>query len=455
MKKILHIGLLILLGAVFTLTGCKKYLQEKSDRRLVIPNSLKDLQALLDNYGAVNFNGPSSAEVSADDYYLNEADYNGLFYEYDQHKYTWQKEDAFAPGDLGNDWETIYNLVYLSNTVLDQLDRIPVDAINRSQWDNVKGQALLFRGKSYLEALQIWSLAYDKNTSSTDLGIPIRLNPDFNEKSVRLNLEQGYERVLNDLHAAAGLLPVSTPSVLRASKCAAYSLLARTNLSMRNYNAAGLYADSALAIKSTLIDYNTLDASQLYPINETNEEMILETGAALGDPLDPSRARIPEKLYNLYNVNDLRKTVFFRSNDDGTYGFKGEYLGSQSLFLGVATDELYLVKAECEARLNNPELAMSFLNQLLIKRYKTGTYINKSAGSSTVALNIVKEERRKELLMRGLRWSDLKRYNKEGDNITLTRALGNAIYTLAPNSLRYALPIPEDIIGLSGMPQNQ
>jgi len=56
--------------------------------------------------------------------------------------------------------------------------------------------------------------------------------------------------------------------------------------------------------------------------------------------------------------------------------------------------------------------------------------------------------------MRTLRYTDLKRLNKEGANITLTRFIKGQTYTLLPNDPRYALPIPDDVIQVSGMPQN-
>ena len=64
------------------------------------------------------------------------------------------------------------------------------------------------------------------------------------------------------------------------------------------------------------------------------------------------------------------------------------------------------------------------------------------------------KERRKELLFRGLRWSDLKRYNRDGAGISLERTVNGTTYTLPPNDLRYAIAIPEDIIKMTGMPQN-
>jgi starch-binding outer membrane protein, SusD/RagB family len=56
--------------------------------------------------------------------------------------------------------------------------------------------------------------------------------------------------------------------------------------------------------------------------------------------------------------------------------------------------------------------------------------------------------------MRGLRWIDIKRLNKEGAGIVLKRLIGDKTYTLQPNDPRYALPLPADIILNTGMQQN-
>ena len=63
-------------------------------------------------------------------------------------------------------------------------------------------------------------------------------------------------------------------------------------------------------------------------------------------------------------------------------------------------------------------------------------------------------ERRKELTKRGVRWIDIKRVNKEGANIILKRVEDEGVYTLLPDANFYALPIPDDIIKQTGMPQN-
>src|SRR5699024_8156212 len=111
--------------------------------------------------------------------------------------------------------------------------------------------------------------------------------------------------------------------------------------------------------------------------------------------------------------------------------------------------------AESYAHTNDYGKAMQVLNQLLVTRWKAGTFVPYTAGSKEEALQKIRDERRKELLMRGLRWADLKRYNRDGANISLTRVVNGVTNVLPPNDPRYAIAIPEDIIKMTGMPQNE
>ena len=95
------------------------------------------------------------------------------------------------------------------------------------------------------------------------------------------------------------------------------------------------------------------------------------------------------------------------------------------------------------------------LNTLLVKRWATGSFVPLTAVDNNDAINKILLERRKELLFRGLRWIDIKRLNVEGRNIILKRKLPDGtIVSIAPNSNYYALPLPKDLIDLTGMPQN-
>lgn len=433
---------------IFFNSSCKKFLDEKSDAKLVVPASQKDLQALMDDYTKINFNEISCMEISSDDYYLSYNDWNALASDF-MALHIWQPENIFKP--VTSDWLNPYQIIYSANTVLEKINDVEKEPL--SEWKNIQGQAYYHRAKSLLLLASAWCLAYDSATANNELGLPLRLSTNFNETSVRSSLAQTYNQIISDCKQAINFLPQTPVHVVRPSKPAAYALMARLMLFMRRYPQAESYADSALQLKNTLLDYNTLNPTANYPIAQFNVEVIMENRFG-SSTLSNSKAKIDSVLYASYEANDLRKTVFFKNNNNGTYGFKGSYEGATTFFSGIATDELYLIKAECLARRNAVTEAMDRLNLLLQNRYKVGTFIPFTATNKELVLQKILLERRKELLMRSLRWMDVKRRNKEGHNISMKRILNNEIYTLAPNDLRYALPIPEDVISLSGMPQN-
>ncbi|MEO8794262.1 MAG: RagB/SusD family nutrient uptake outer membrane protein [Daejeonella sp.] len=443
---------ILCLGSMVMLNACEKYLDAKPDKKLVIPTTINDVQALLDNYPRMNGADAGTGEISADDYFLTDETWEGMYTDQYRRMYTWEKDNLFEDGY--NDWSELYSTIFYSNTAVEALNELVPVPQNQASWNNVKGQALFYRAKSYFEGSLIWSKAYNESTAATDLGLPLRLSSDFNKEVGRSSVKQTYDQVLKDLEQAILLLPVAVPHVMRPSKAAANALMARVCLSMGKYEQAFFFANSSLQEKSTLIDYNDLQTDDENPFLPYNQEVLHESFISAPDPIYNSNARIVPELLEMYDDNDLRKQLFFAPNEDGSFFFKGSYEGSPNLFSGLATDEVYLMRAECYARDGKIVEALADLNTLLEKRWKIGTFIPFSAASPQEALDIILNERRKELLMRGLRWMDLKRLNNEGANITISRHLNSQIYTLPPGDPRYVLPIPADIIALTGMAQN-
>lgn len=340
------------------------------------------------------------------------------------------------------------------NTVLEGLAKIERTNFNQVNYDNIKGQALMLRGKSFLQGAIIWAKVYDERTAATDPGIPLRVTTDFNEVAVRSTVKETFDLLLEDLKNSARLLPVKPVHVRRCSKPAAYGYLSRAYLYMQNYVAAGKYADSCLQLQNILLDYNLLNAAASYPVPKFNEEEILYSTTSPVQLVN-SLINVDSNLYKSYEINDLRKQIFFQSKGNGAYRFKGSYDGNfGGKYTGIAADEVYLARAECFARSGNTQQALDDLNTLMIKRWKAGSFIPFSANGAAEALTIILRERRKELIFRSIRFMDIKRLNKEGAGISITRMVDSQHYTLAPDDKRYALPIPEDIIILSGMAQN-
>jgi tetratricopeptide (TPR) repeat protein len=450
--KNLTIYLLFLLTLTFG-SGCKKFLDEKPNKKLVVPNRMEDLQALMNSPNIAYFD-PGMGEVMTTDYYLTDDDYNSLYQEFTKRAYIWEKDYVFDAGVNSNDWIRTYNLIYAANTVTEGLGNIDRNMANAADWDNIMGQAAFMRGKGFFGALQLWAPAYDKSSSNTDQGIPLRLKTDFNVPSVRASVEESYAQVISDLELAAAKLPVNSGHVKRPSKAAAYGMLSRVYMMMRDYSKAHLYADSCLALKNELLDFNALDSTLAFPVPLFNKEIVYDCTASWFYPLSMSMAKIAPDLYGSYDNNDLRKIIYFQDNGNGTFAFRGGYESSDDIWSGIAVDEILLNRAECYAREGNSEKSLQDLNTLLVKRWKNGSFVPYQASSVTNVLDLVLKERRKELLMRTIRWMDVKRLNKEGAGINFSRTVAGQTYQLPANDLRFALPIPEDVISLTGMPQN-
>lgn len=454
------------LAIIISLTfcfSCKKrdeFLDKKPSTALLIPTSLSDLAKLLDNLNN-NVSGILGT-VSADDYYLpSQPIWEAITIAYERNGYVWAP-DIFQ-GVEDNDWTFPYRQILYANIVLEGLAKITPHG-NEAEYNRIKGHALFLRGHALFNLSQHFAEVYDAGTAKGVLGLPIRLESDVTVKSQRASLQETYDRLLADLRLAEELLPHKVPGTDRSRpyNVAAKALLARVYLSMRNYDLALQYAESALNLYSTLMSFPTLSTTSIAPIVLLNPETIFFcTQSSAGSRLIATNRVAPNtlvnpELYNMYAANDLRKTILFTiSTIHQKPVFKATYDGTTRTFSGLATDELYLIKAECQVRTKNYQDGMSTLNALLLTRWKKDTFVNLTAINKDDALAIVLQERRKELPLRGLRWMDLRRLNKEGANITLTRTLGTTTYTLPPNSRLYVMPIPPDEVRLSGLQQNE
>src|SRR5699024_9344379 len=123
--------LLILSGS---LISCKKYLDAKPDKSLVVPSTISDLQALLDNTFTFNETSPSWDVTSSDNYYMETSDYNARPIIH-RKAYIWED---YQNNDYANDWASIYKVVYNANVVLQQIGKIKQNSQNQEMWNNIK-----------------------------------------------------------------------------------------------------------------------------------------------------------------------------------------------------------------------------------------------------------------------------------------------------------------------------
>lgn len=460
MKNVIY-KLLVLTVLLNTFASCKKdFLDAKPSSAIVQPRTLDDLQNLLENGDIINRTSALPILASDEYEYPSYEIWQSARTATERNSYSWEA-DLFGGEIDGGDWNNAYTAIFYVNNVLHGLSNLQPEETDRNRYNLVKGWALFIRAFCYYDLARNFAPVYNQATAANDLGVPLRLNPSIDEVLPRANLATTYQQVLVDLNEAISLLPKerSTEKVNRPARPAAYALAARIYLSMGLYEAAEAYSDSCLNLYGKLIDYNTISKSSNSPFQIANDEVlfpsIVATTYAATTVVSNRYVTISPELLARYKENDLRKSIYFMENN-GRIILKRNYMGSGIYpFSGLATDEVYLIKAECAARRGDVAMATQFLNDLLVNRYVTGSFTELKFTSAEEAIQGVLLERRRELVWRALRWDDLRRLNRDGADITLSRRVSDKEYLLPPNDPRYTFPIPDNEIRLSNIEQNK
>lgn len=445
--------------------GCKKqdeWLNAKTQKSDVAPETVADFQALLDNTDVMNQNSYATAGLSAsDNIFVLEQDY-GSVGEFSNNVYIWARQPWV--GGNSNQWNNGFAATEFANICIDGLAGIKSGSGRDPQYENVLGQAYFHRAVSTYNLMNTFCKAYDKSTALTDLGLPLRTTSDVNIiVRTRASVQETYEFAINDLKTALGLLSDKQTFFQRPSKNAARAYLAKIYLNMGQYQAAFDEADKILKTHSSLLDYNgsliNYGSTYRFPVNGIgNPEIIYYARSSFDNSVLPRTASlgiIPPELYNQYNNNDLRKKAFFVSRN-GYPRFIGCYTGTLYSFSGIAVNELYLIRSECAARLGRPQEALDDLNLLLKSRYASGTFSNYTLTGVPDIVGLILAERRKELpFTANIRGEDLRRLNKDPKYQTIIKRIVNGQeISIMPDDSRYTFPIPDNEIQMSGIPQN-
>ncbi|PUV24576.1 RagB/SusD family nutrient uptake outer membrane protein [Sphingobacterium athyrii] len=440
--------------ACCTLTACQNFLDEKPDIKLVVPRSLNDAELLLNDYSTMNTNYPQYGELGSDDYFLTGDLWESASDIDERNTYIW----ADLPYEDATQWRGPYKAVNNANQVLEVLAGLNASD-DPGRYARLWGEAHFFRAFAFHQLAGTFCSAYQNSTAGSEYGIPLRLTPGIDRQSLRGTLEDTYRQIILGYQAAVSNLPVENPYLGKPALRSAYAGLSRAYLDMGEFEKAYLYADSCLKIYPDLIDFNSLSNSVGLPFARFNKEVLFPAVSKSTGLMNADRSYVDSVLYKLYEADDLRKTLFFEASSElrDAYHFKGSFdNSSNNLFVGLSTSEIYLVKAESAARLRKIDVALSTMNSLLKSRWKTGRFVNWTERDPDKLLTMIILERRKELVYRGRRWSDLKRLNLDPRfAVVLTRKLGDQFYTLDPNSTKYAYRLSEMVVTLGEIPQNK
>lgn len=425
----------------------------------------------------------------------------------------WAIEDML--NYVGGDdlWSNEYKKIYIANTILDY---IPEVAGTDAEKKRLSGDAHLMRAYSHFILTSTYGLPYKADGSnSDDLGTILQKFPSLTNYVDRSTLEECYTFILEDLEAAEeeladidlAVAPVGNIAQWRASAPAVYGLMAKVYLTMGNYEQAQIYAQKALDNNGVaeLVDFNTEMTYANEFVNDTASIYKTEGEATFVEIKYPMTKNSDFEIYDwkesyfrrnvdlpqawlvpsdglvaAYGANktdreyDLRWKYFFVDNYSySNAAFRGsgegdDFIPADSIaayqgldIIGPSVPEMYLIKAECQARIGSYSNAQTTINELRAKRISADAPANirdLSFSSKEDAIQKILDERRREMPFFA-RWYDLKRLAANGEfgyiPTTIERDFfevsGAAVsttpetYTFSPQAdyKKFAYPIPK------------
>ena len=269
MKKIY----IILTAAIALLAvSCDKFLDKMPDNRTEIDNQDKIQAILTSAYPSIDYMLVTEfMSDNVDDYGKNNP-YTDRFID---EVYAWKDVTETDNEDPESIWEASYHAIACANEALNGIAKLQAEdpTIDLSA---EKAEALLCRAYNHFILVNVFCMAYNKETSSTDLGVPYMTKSETTLKPPyeRGNVADVYENIAKDLEAALPYVSeryYSVPKYHFNSK-AAYAFAARFYLYFEEYDKSVEYATKCLGTQpeSMLRDwaYQSTMTQKLTPIVE-------------------------------------------------------------------------------------------------------------------------------------------------------------------------------------------
>ena len=367
--------------------------------------------------------------------------------------YLWRPQFSEDLSGYAYIWTEHYRSILYFNTVLQGIDA----AKNGSEQEkkSLKAEALLGRAFDYLCLVNFYGKQYNSNTASNDLAVPFVTSVDISDAMPpRNSVQEIYNHIITDIQAAIPDLPLNNnQNRFRGSVAAAYSVLARTYLYMRDYSKAAQNAQLALDNgPNVIIDYTLLGSDSDIP-------SLLRRSDAIYGRLN-SISFVPEipslNFLRSFDIKDLRLKFFYTNLGDYSFTTRGQtQYQKEGLSFGYADNnwgtsvaEMRLIIAEAAARSNNLPTALNQLDIVRKTRFLPADYVQFASTDQETVLQKVLAERTFEFPYNGLRWFDMRRLDAEGRMTKVERydAGGNVISTLLPGSNKYTLQIPLSVM---------
>jgi tetratricopeptide (TPR) repeat protein len=343
-------------------------------------------------------------------------------------------------------WSAIYRTINRANQVLSKVPGVNDPQLTAALKNQLLGEAYFIRGLAFFDLARTWGgapvITQPTNSVTDNIGIP------------RSTQAETYQQALSDLEAAEPLLPV-TLNRYRATQKTVWALKARYYLYQRNWSKAEEYATKIIdenASFKLVAPYSAFFANNARGTTESIFEIFYNGTTEVNahrNQWQPqtnggTRQWAPNgTLVALLNdplAGGNRSALVAKDNQDRWYGnlYYRSPASDPSFIIRIA--ELYLIRAEARAHLDNLPGAVSDLDAV---RVRAGLAASTASGSEEILLAI-ENERRIEFALEPHRWFDLVRTGRATTVLNFT------------DEKKYLMPLPTQQLLLDGaLEQNE
>jgi len=475
--------------------GCDNFLDEVPDNRVALDDLNKAAQLLTNAY--------SDASYAFTDWMTDNVAYTrGVNLRTNhQETYSWSDEttDATELDTPTFFWNATYNAIAHANEVLAVLDNLVVEnEADIARKRAIESEALLTRAYGHFMLVNLFAKHYNQQRAGTDPGIPYVETPEtvFIKTYKRNTVKEVYDKVEEDMLKGLDLVDDSffaNSGKYHFNRNAALAFASRFYLFKGDYDkcidySTELLGDDPSPFVRDMTSDEFLNASssidgysQLYSSPDLPSNLLLIRKVSLVQRTDFAHGPTTTLYNELFDLNPFAGTVDERENPALVKGENAVFpVRYQSLFqrsslnsnvgtpyhihIAFRGEEVLFNRMEANIELNRLDDAIQDLQVLVDHRYSgqsvtvTIELLRAAFGvtgdpfvSDKLVMDIYNQiERRKEFIVQGLRWFDIKRFEIPVDH----NLVDGSIISLDDNDRRKVLQIPASAIEVGKLQPN-
>lgn len=487
-----RLGFLVALLSIM-LISCDDFLDEVPDNRVALNDLEKAAQLVTNAYSVAS---PAFTEWMSD----NVGYTKGVTIRPSQQQaYEW---DEITGGPTEPDtpeffWYQTYDAIAHANEVLAVINELPAEtAEDEARRDAIKGEALLARAYGHFMLVNLFGQHYTIDDS--ELGIPYIKDPEtvFIQTYERAKVRKVYREIEDDLRDGLELISdnfYNNSGKYHFNRNAALAFASRFYLFKGEYPLSLQYSNELLGSNPatfvrdmTSTEFRNAKSSiqgfpQLYSSPDLPANLLLMRKISLIQRPDFGHGPTRNFYGQLFGsspfpgATDERENPAFVKGENALLPVRYQNLFERSslnsnvgtpyhIALAFRGEEVLLNRAEVLAIQNDLDGALEDLQVLAERRYTGDDIIltrekmraffgatnEPSFTDQLVILNYIIVERRKEFIMQGMRWFDLKRFEFP----VVHELVDGSTIRLESDDLRKVLQIPTSAIDVGGLEPN-